>query len=312
MEMKNIYPTHRFVYALIIFISIMIICTSNATAQNTAQNKELIEEPDPWYQVELIVFEYTNTRNAETEIWPQQPGIPDNEWALELMDGKTMLAPAIMPVAFQLLDQEEFQLTNEYKSIKSSRQRRPLLHVAWRQPTTSKKDSIPIRIHGGKRYTIQQKPNDTSVFSGHEETENFMGDLLTQETYEPSEENAGISPDTLEQIEGTITLSLARYLHIWADFIYRLPSEKIISSSLNDDSLNSFEQPITNFRLQQHRRMRSKEIHYLDHPLLGIIVMTTPYELPDFPVENPASEEPGKGMEETPATNPEKISRIKL
>jgi hypothetical protein len=34
------------------------------------------------------------------------------------------------------------------------------------------------------------------------------------------------------------------------------------------------------FRLQQSRRMRSSEIHYLDHPLFGVIAQVTPYELP--------------------------------
>jgi hypothetical protein len=31
------------------------------------------------------------------------------------------------------------------------------------------------------------------------------------------------------------------------------------------------------YRLQQSRRMRSNEVHYLDHPLFGIIVQVTPY-----------------------------------
>jgi hypothetical protein len=31
------------------------------------------------------------------------------------------------------------------------------------------------------------------------------------------------------------------------------------------------------FRLNQSRKMRSTEVHYLDHPVLGVIVLVTPY-----------------------------------
>jgi len=33
--------------------------------------------------------------------------------------------------------------------------------------------------------------------------------------------------------------------------------------------------------LQQKRRMRSKEIHYIDHPMLGIIIKFTPLIAPE-------------------------------
>jgi hypothetical protein len=31
-------------------------------------------------------------------------------------------------------------------------------------------------------------------------------------------------------------------------------------------------------QMQQSRRMRSEEVHYLDHPLLGVVVKLTPLE----------------------------------
>jgi hypothetical protein len=33
--------------------------------------------------------------------------------------------------------------------------------------------------------------------------------------------------------------------------------------------------------LQQKRRMRSKEIHYIDHPMLGLIIKFTPLRSPE-------------------------------
>lgn len=57
---------------------------------------------------------------------------------------------------------------------------------------------------------------------------------------------------------GTVTVSLGRYLHVDLDLIYQ------------DDS--------GRFRFTSHRRMRSNEIHYLDHPMFGVLVLITPLE----------------------------------
>ena len=40
---------------------------------------------------------------------------------------------------------------------------------------------------------------------------------------------------------------------------------------------------LQDYRLHETRRMRSKEIHFFDHPMFGIIVKVTPYELPAPP-----------------------------
>jgi len=48
---------------------------------------------------------------------------------------------------------------------------------------------------------------------------------------------------------------------------------------------------VQNFNMFETRRMRSKEIHYFDHPLLGIIVRVTPFEIsPKEPDFDPASQ----------------------
>jgi hypothetical protein len=38
------------------------------------------------------------------------------------------------------------------------------------------------------------------------------------------------------------------------------------------------DEPMLSFPFSQSRRMRSGELHYLDHPLIGILVLVTPYE----------------------------------
>jgi hypothetical protein len=60
-------------------------------------------------------------------------------------------------------------------------------------------------------------------------------------------------------VEGTAIVSVNRYLHLNLD---------LLLSSGGDDS----------YRLQAHRRMRSGELHYIDHPRIGVLVKITPVE----------------------------------
>ncbi|MEJ2531531.1 MAG: CsiV family protein [Halioglobus sp.] len=133
------------------------------------------------------------------------------------------------------------------------------------------------------------------------------------------------------RLQGSIRLSLSRYLHLetnlWLNTTgeylpgqWRMPAPPLAPPSLIVEGLvpeaetaeepyfvtpedeaviagDSLQEPedAYPFRhavlLKQKRRMRSEEVHYLDHPLLGVVVKMTPYEWeagdrgipPDFP-----------------------------
>lgn len=46
-----------------------------------------------------------------------------------------------------------------------------------------------------------------------------------------------------------------------------------------NDGINKILTPIRTAKIDQKRRMRSDEIHYIDHPLLGVVIKVTPIEL---------------------------------
>jgi hypothetical protein len=72
-------------------------------------------------------------------------------------------------------------------------------------------------------------------------------------------------------IHGTIKVALARYLHVYADMIYQQPRKQPAPVWAEGDASQYVQYPI-----QSHRRMRSKELHYIDHPLVGILVKAMP------------------------------------
>jgi hypothetical protein len=70
-------------------------------------------------------------------------------------------------------------------------------------------------------------------------------------------------------IEGFLKVEVEHFLHITADF-------NVINMSLAEQATNELvtKQPVKlkSIRFEQNKRVRSKEIHYFDHPYMGMIV----------------------------------------
>ncbi|MES9958094.1 MAG: CsiV family protein [Sedimenticola sp.] len=97
-------------------------------------------------------------------------------------------------------------------------------------------------------------------------------------------------------LEGTVTISLGRYLHADLDLLLRQQSPY---SSAGDSLL---EQKTTGHRFQAHRKMRSGELHYLDHPLLGALILIEKYEEPEPEIVEEAVVEEQPVVETTQGT----------
>ena len=67
------------------------------------------------------------------------------------------------------------------------------------------------------------------------------------------------------QLKGVIELHVSRYLHSKIDLQYIPEKARHLGETIS---------------LQQKRRMRSKEIHYLDHPLVGALIRIIPADHP--------------------------------
>jgi len=76
-------------------------------------------------------------------------------------------------------------------------------------------------------------------------------------------------------IEGFLKVEVERYLHITADF-------NVVDTSLSEQATNRLqpgnELTVKSIRFQQNKRVRSNEIHYFDHPYMGMIVQIRRHE----------------------------------
>ncbi|TCK18385.1 peptidoglycan-binding protein CsiV [Thiogranum longum] len=90
-------------------------------------------------------------------------------------------------------------------------------------------------------------------------------------------------------VEGTVRVAVERYLHLYLD-LQLIDKTLVIKTDFSDNELPEF-------RLKEHRRMRSKELHYFDHPKFGVIALITPYTPAPSQAETakpPATESPTK------------------
>ena len=79
--------------------------------------------------------------------------------------------------------------------------------------------------------------------------------------------------DTANTLTGKFKLVLARYLHIYNELEYK---REVIATTEDAQEKTEINDEI--YPLKSHRRMRSKELHYIDHPLVGMLIQINPVE----------------------------------
>ena len=242
-----------------------------------------------WYQIELLVFATDSVAGRNSETWraPNQLNLNYPPQTLSISE-EGIFAPSPVqddvierPSPYQEIPANEWSFKRYLRSMDRNGGYRTLFHSAWRQPLEEKPQAIPILVQGGREY------------SGYYE------------------------------LEGYVTLSVSRYLHIdtnlwlvdYAESIdtNQLPwnnSQQLFNELMADDAysraipissedgLNNAQaaptptdhnllldtapakyEPIHLVEFKQSRRMRSGELHYLDHPMMGILIRLTPFEV---------------------------------
>ena len=146
--------------------------------------------------------------------------------------------------AFKWLSKETFSLNEEYLSLRRARGVRPIYHGRWRQPVPERDAAIPILLQA-----------------------NGSDGLLTYDR-------------NLHKLEGTVHVTAKKFLHLsfnlWhhVDAIGQAPMAVPNTMDPTKSHKHGY------MELIESRRMRSSELHYLDHPKIGIIAQIEEVKLP--------------------------------
>jgi len=146
---------------------------------------------------------------------------------------------------YRQLNWEGAKLATKLERLKSNSNFRILENRRWRQTGLDRENAFNIPI-GDQADTANQGEADN-------------------ETEVPAEFIDQPDPASLN---GNVKLIMSRYLHFNVDLQYNRPQ-------IDENG----EAGMASFPIVNERRMRSKETHYIDHPLVGIIVLATPYKI---------------------------------
>lgn len=243
-----------------ILATLFLILSINT--QIFADTKNSPEENLKEYDIEIIIFEDAHARYINSEEWPHN--IVDATETITDKDAINITSPR-STANLKKADSKKTMtrpykvikpriLKNEYQRINGSSEYNVLFYGAWRQPGLEKSSAFEIDLN---------------------ELEN---------AHKTTSENS---------ITGHLKVELSRYLHFYSQLEYqRLDNQHmttVMSHDLSPDvSTEDIKLDVNNtdvsivvnnkYPLNDHRRMRSKELHYIDHPLVGILVQINPVE----------------------------------
>jgi hypothetical protein len=137
--------------------------------------------------------------------------------------------------------------------------------------------SAPLALHhenaNALPYTLQNIDDDWSKIIGKLDPA-YQSILYNAQWVQPVYDQQHSLPIYFEssqfllnqpQLKGLFHLHVSRYLHSKIELQYLPEHSKSLSETLS---------------LQQSRRMRSKEVHYIDHPSIGVLIRILPTEHP--------------------------------
>jgi hypothetical protein len=162
---------------------------------------------------------------------------------------------------FISLGEEEHEFTRFNRNINQSPGHRILFHAVWRQPVLNKIQASAILVNGGDRY------------GQHSELE---GSLIISYNVNRVDVDARLWRNSFNIISDQ-------------QWNVPLPPFAEFMSENNENAEGAFDLLIDQvYPMLETRQMISNQLHYLDHPALGMLIEVRPYELPpvfDFSLE---------------------------
>lgn len=230
-----------------------------------------------WYQVEVLVFARTGPTSPEywrldqrPQLAPENAIVPSADSPLLPSNADNIDMTAAALGAWRPLPTNQLILIDMLGRMEKRGDYRSLYHAGWVQPLRERNQAFPIYITGGKQVPrISAQPTqDAALDFGlppiEEKNGNANGTGQTR-VGEPNlgKANAATEPATQPELQGMMRFYLSRYLHV--------EPELWLTSTSHDGQAFWV-------KVDQKRRMRGEELHYLDHPLFGALVRLTPYQ----------------------------------
>jgi hypothetical protein len=202
----------------------------------------IADDVESIYQIDVILFEHTDSKRFDAEIWPKEVNRVNASGAINLSKMKnqddsldtlqTLNAldelgsepvQKVINSTVKLVDANNLKLTEEANIIRNNKGLHLLQYLGWTQPLAANVRSTPVLIHGGTKGN-----NVTAVVS--------------------------IKP-------------VKNAFNVDVDMLY-----------VTDQSTS---QGVNEFKIKKDFKVKRREVFYLDHPLVGMMIKITPLIIAD-------------------------------
>ncbi len=231
------------------------------------------------FDIEVIFFKRAVEAEKISESWPDTLAEINMENTGSFSDANFRHKKGV-----NMLDHSDYQLNRQADALKKHAGFEVLLHTAWRQGDEGKAAAPIFHIQAGKDYSKEYNP-DGSMIVVDESTDQAT-------SIDGVKEHSVAKP--FYELDGTLQVYVQHYLYAELAMDLKEPTSHEIlaqqqsieldsSETQSDDSVQAghlapispamdTETFLKSYRINQKRRMRSSETHYLDHPLMGMII----------------------------------------
>lgn len=224
------------------------------------------------FDIEVIIFKRAVSPERVSESWPSSLPPINFEKA-----GSPFSAAFMRSKGAKRLRQSEYHLNPQENILNNHAGYQVLFHTVWRQGDKGPLRAPVMHIQAGRDYSDTYDVNGKQL--GPKESIPMSGVVEEQ------------VPQPVYELDGKLQVYVQHYLYANAQFDLREPVTEEVSSE--DAPILNHDQPdadiqlgnlqslgttsvkttyLKSYRFDQKRKMRSGEIHYFDHPLMGMII----------------------------------------
>lgn len=250
------------------------------------------------FDIEVIIFKRALDAKNTHETWPNELPNIEMSRAGSLDDVSYRQSKGV-----SLLPRSAYRLNRQATALNNHAGFKVLKHVAWRQGDQGKASAPIFHIVGGRDFSDSYQAN------GQASHGDWSSATIDDKTY-------ASEPKPLYELDGTLQIYVQHYLFADTMLDFRepttrtgafasqaMPSTDVFFGTKQETNLKGVNEPkapdtqdattqVGNFsnilpsaeqesflqtiRMDQTRRMRSGEIHYLDNPLVGMLIQVRP------------------------------------
>lgn len=233
-----------------------------------------------YYIVEVVLFQHLNEQGKLDEFW-SKPNIFADALAPTNNNSNTTFSdrsaennltddtPALAEYDLQnkrfsplrngiaVTSAGNYKLSDSAAHLRYSKDYKLLAHFGWTQRSLSKKRALPIRITSNEFSDSPLPSGELKLYVSR--YLHMLVNLKSSKCDYPSPQNESISDEDLDkQLQSGV-------------------SKFEIEANLKNDNNNSNQCVNKTYQFTQNRKMRSRELHYIDNPVYGMLVYVTPY-----------------------------------